>query len=106
MMGSARPNDWSGLWSGSREGDDVHVAGCPLDRERQSGDPPAVGGPFEPVIVTAADGPDRVAGAVGEHVRALHVGRTGCLIAVDADHVTGDQVVEGVEVAERCAVSG
>ena len=57
------------------------------------------------VIVTAADCPHGAAGGVGEHVCALHVGRARCLIAVDADHVTGDQVVEGVEVAQRFAVS-
>src|SRR4051812_34405216 len=105
MVSSAWPSERSGLWSGGREGDDVHVAGRPLDRERQSGDPPAVGGPFEPVVVTAADCPHGAAGGVGEHVRALHVGRAGCPVAVEVDHVTGDQVVECIEAAQRLAVS-
>jgi hypothetical protein len=84
----------------------VHVASRPLDGERQSGDPPAVSVPFELVVVAAADRPHGAARGVGEQVCAPHVGRAGCLIAVDADHVTGDQVVDGVEVGfpfEKCS---
>src|SRR4051812_29154806 len=58
----------SRLRPASRERHDVHVAGRPLDGERQSGDLPALCGPLELVIVTAADCPHGAAGGVGEHV--------------------------------------
>jgi hypothetical protein len=38
-------------------------------------------------------------------VRALHGGRAGCPVAVESDHVTGDQVVDCVEVLQRLAPS-
>jgi hypothetical protein len=38
-------------------------------------------------------------------VCALHVGRAGRLVTVEADHVIGDLVVDGIHVLQRLAPS-
>jgi hypothetical protein len=47
VVDAGKPCERSGSPCGHREGQNVHVPGRPLEGEGQSGDPPAVGGPFE-----------------------------------------------------------